>query len=373
MRVSASGTVTTIGLVTYRAPQWDGKGDQRRAAEIRDSLGDMGEVVVVVHRAPGRTVALARFAHHLLGNPGLPLQVAWVRSSRPLDLDRQLEACDVCVFVTGRVVPDILPQRSVVDFIDSLGLAASRRAVLSRGPARLFWTLEARRMRRWESGIARRASRAVAVSSVDAEAIHPAVSVIPLALRPSPPVSPTLVRDRVVFTGILRFGPNTVAANWVCDALVPALARRGISPARVLIAGRKPPKSVRDHARRAGVELRADVPSVADVLGEAAVALAPISLATGMQSKVLEAVAARVPVVMTPLAAEGLSLRDGRSAYIRDLEADPIAEAVVALLSDGELRSRLAEQALIDCRHLHPHRVGTKWQALVDHALSTVA
>ncbi len=364
--------MTRIGLVAYRTPRWDGKGYQRRAAEIRQGLEDMAEVVVVVHRAPGRMVAVGRFARHVLSNPRLPLQVAWVRSSRPVDVNRQLGDCDLSIFVTGRVVPDVLPQRSVVDFVDSLGLAASRRAALSRGPAALFWTLEARRMTRWERGIARRATCTTTVSGVDAEAIHPTVSVIPLALPPLAAGPSVVGRERIVFAGDLGFRPNTLAALWICDVLIPALGRRGIPATQVLIAGRLPPRSVRDHARRVGVELRSDVPSIADLLGEAAVALAPISLATGVQTKVLDAVAARVPVVMTPLAAEGLCLRDGESAYIRDLQATPFAEAILSLLSDGDLRSRLAEQAIVDCSELDPHRVAASWRAVADHAMSTI-
>jgi glycosyltransferase involved in cell wall biosynthesis len=68
------------------------------------------------------------------------------------------------------------------------------------------------------------------------------------------------------------------------------------------------------------LELVADPPDVSPYLARAHIAAVPLTTGGGTRLKILEAMAAGVPVVATPLAAEGLALLDG--VHIRLAETD---------------------------------------------------
>lgn len=363
-------------LVSPRPPRPDGHGDQRRAHEIAQALAVDHEVEVVswlpdigcagVARWGARPRVWARalrFATHL------PLTVAYVQSRAPADLARRLREGDhrVAVLVTDRAVPPgftrALDRHTVVDFVDDLGGAATRRGHWAHGAGRLLWLWEGRRLRRFDAAVAASAAAAVAHSPADAARIAPGVGVVRLSVRPLPPT--TVKAVRVVFLGNLFYTPNHEAATWICRELAPALARAGVSPDLLLIAGRRPRPELVEAAAASGVELRADVADMADVLAEAAVVLSPTILGAGSQYKVLDACAAGRPCVLSHQANAGLGLVDGRSALVREREAGPFAEAIATLLSDPGRRVQMAAEARRRMQAYSPETVAAAWRDVV--------
>ena len=124
---------------------------------------------------------------------------------------------------------------------------------------------------------------------------------------------------RLLFLGSLDWRPNLDAVGLLLDAVFPAVRRR-IPDATLALVGRKPPDWLRRRAAEAaGVELFADVPDVRPHLAAAAALVVPLRAGGGSRLKILEALAAGVPVVSTAVGAEGLS--DGVHRVI-DLAAD---------------------------------------------------
>jgi glycosyltransferase involved in cell wall biosynthesis len=83
------------------------------------------------------------------------------------------------------------------------------------------------------------------------------------------------------------------------------------------------------------------VADVAPYLRGAAVAVAPFRIFQGLQNKILEALTSGVPVVSTAGPAHALGLHHMESLLVAD-SPDEFATAVNLLLSDGDLRRRLA-------------------------------
>jgi glycosyltransferase involved in cell wall biosynthesis len=110
----------------------------------------------------------------------------------------------------------------------------------------------------------------------------------------------------VVFCGVMNYAPNEEAAIWfVRDVWPLVLASR--PDARFEIIGSNPTATVQALADpNANVTVVGAVPDVAPYLWRAAVSVAPLQTARGIQNKVLEAVAAGLPTVITPIVAEGL-------------------------------------------------------------------
>jgi glycosyltransferase involved in cell wall biosynthesis len=111
--------------------------------------------------------------------------------------------------------------------------------------------------------------------------------------------------------------------------------------ATLAIVGPRPAEKVAALNGRDGAIVTGYVDDVRVELWRAQAAVAPLRIARGVQNKVLEAMAAGTPVVATASAAEGIEADPGRDLLVAD-EPRAFADAILALLSDGELAARIA-------------------------------
>jgi polysaccharide biosynthesis protein PslH len=161
------------------------------------------------------------------------------------------------------------------------------------------------------------------------------------------PVTPLPAAPVVLFPGSLDYSPNIDGSVWFVDAMWPAIRAR-VPDAQLRIVGRQPPREVRALHGQPGVEVHADVPSMAPWLAAARVSVAPLRIGTGVRMKAMEALAAQRPLVGTTIALEGLPLTEAEAAIVD--EPGAFADAVVALLLDDELaeRRRSAGRLLVE-------------------------
>jgi glycosyltransferase involved in cell wall biosynthesis len=146
-------------------------------------------------------------------------------------------------------------------------------------------------------------------------------------------------RDTVVFAGALPYPPNDDAARFLVTDVLPVI-RRARPDVRLVIVGRDPsPRLIRTAAAIPGVELTGTVADMRPFLERATLALIPLRFGTGIQNKLLEAMAMGVPVVTTPLAAAGLHLpHDPSPPPLVAVAPDPdaFAAASIALLDAAD-------------------------------------
>ena len=109
----------------------------------------------------------------------------------------------------------------------------------------------------------------------------------------------------IVFTGAMDYWPNIDAVTYFAKHVLPAV-RRERAEARFFVVGSHPSKAVVDLGRLPGVHVTGSVASVRPYLAHARLAVAPIRLARGIQNKVLEALAMRLPVLLTRAAQIGI-------------------------------------------------------------------
>lgn len=147
----------------------------------------------------------------------------------------------------------------------------------------------------------------------------------------------------VLFMGAMDYYPNEDAVVHFANDVWP-LIRTEIPDARFVIAGSKPGEPVSALAKRGqGIEVTGFVPDMRPYLAAAKVFVAPFRIARGIQNKVLEAMAAGVPVVARPEAVQGFSVRSGG---IR-VESEPasFARAVVECLRNEPKRKAMISDA----------------------------
>lgn len=119
-----------------------------------------------------------------------------------------------------------------------------------------------------------------------------------------------LGRSAVVFTGAMNYQPNIDAALFLIEDIFPRV-RQAHPGAELFIVGHSPTPALVVAGRQPGVTVTGFVDDVRPYLERAAVFAAPLRFGAGIQNKVLEAMAMEVPVVATPLAADGLNTEDG--------------------------------------------------------------
>lgn len=152
-------------------------------------------------------------------------------------------------------------------------------------------------------------------NGVDAEQFAPD------GARPSPFAPGELP---IVFTGAMDYWPNVDAVTWFVQAMLPAVRERWPA-ARFHIVGRSPTPAVRALAA-SDVAVTGTVPDVRPYLQHAAVVVAPLRLARGIQNKVLEAMAMARPVVASAECATAIDARAGDELIPATTAADFIAE-----------------------------------------------
>jgi GT2 family glycosyltransferase/glycosyltransferase involved in cell wall biosynthesis len=141
----------------------------------------------------------------------------------------------------------------------------------------------------------------------------------------------------LLFVAGFAHPPNEDAACWLVREIMP-LIRRHVPLARVAIVGSQPTARVRALAHY-DVTIVPDV-SDADLhawYARARVAVVPLRYGAGVKRKVVEALRAGIPLVTTPIGAQGLPGL-GAVAAVRDAP-DTIAAALIALLVDDTLWS----------------------------------
>ena len=145
----------------------------------------------------------------------------------------------------------------------------------------------------------------------------------------------------VVFTGAMDYWPNVDAVTWFARDILPRL-RRSCPQVCFYIVGRNPPASVFALACNA-VVVTGTVPDVRPYLQHAALVVAPLRVARGVQNKILEAMAMCKPVVASRSCAQALTANSddlvcaaGVSGFVRE---------IVDLLQSPERSDRLGQSA----------------------------
>ncbi|MEE9296526.1 MAG: TIGR03087 family PEP-CTERM/XrtA system glycosyltransferase [Phycisphaerae bacterium] len=164
------------------------------------------------------------------------------------------------------------------------------------------------------------------------------VAASPPASKPAGAAGPA-----VGFVGQMDYLPNVDAVRWFADNVWPEV-RSQVPDATFEIVGRSPGRGVRELELREGIRVRGEVEDVRRHVEEFAVSVAPLRMGRGVQNKVLEAMAASRPVVVSSLAAAGIDAEDEKHFVVAD-DAAAISDRIVKLLRNPVRRSELGRAA----------------------------
>ena len=149
-------------------------------------------------------------------------------------------------------------------------------------------------------------------------------------------------QNKLLFLAGLDYLPNMDAARWLLAKIWPLI--RGAQPfAELLLAGRKTEALATDGLPE-GVICLGDPADVTDCFAMADALLVPLRVGAGTRLKVLEAMAAGLPVVTTSIGCEGLDVGNGEHLLVAN-SAEDFADAVGRLFDDPELSAAISSRA----------------------------
>jgi len=238
----------------------------------------------------------------------------------------------------------------IVDLTDVISQEVTRSLPYRGLIWRLIYRREGARIERYERWVAGTFDETWLISQADRQVLaarcpRANIRVVPNGVDAAQffPTGEPCQPDRLIFVGHLGVFHNSDAVIHLVRDILPRV-REQCPSCTLDIVGPAPGAEVQRLAAEPGVTVTGFVPDLNRHLNQAAVFVAPLRFAAGVQNKVLEAMAAARPVVTTPLVNAGLGARAGQELLLAD-GADAMADQIVALLRDSDLRARIGQAA----------------------------
>ena len=371
-------------MLTHRVPYPPDRGDRIRAFHLLEAIASRFEVTLAAIAdepvAPSTLAKLESLCQQVLLAEARPIQrrafaakalftgqaiTPWAMYDRTLarhlmrlhalaPFDTVLTYCTGMVGYTKALYDASLAAqcnfRHVLDLVDVDSLKWANYAEQTRGPMRLVYQAEARRLREVEAGRVVPFDTVAVISDDEAaryrehvtDQHQPVVVGNGVDLDRFTPGKPT-DEPVLMFTGVMSYKPNIDAVTWFARRVMPRVLA-AVPSARFEIVGKSPTPEVIALGELPGVRVVGPVADTSDSLRGAAVGVAPMKLAPGVQNKVLEAMACGLPVVCTSPAAKGIDATPNEHLLVCDDESGFAAHCARLLLSPAE-RGRLGGAA----------------------------
>ncbi len=243
------------------------------------------------------------------------------------------------------------PPHSVFDSHNLLSVLVERLQQQEKSPMkRAYLRLQLGKIRTYEARLSARFDLCLVCSEQEKEHLQELspqakVTVIPngvdlnyYQLEPAPPQDPSLL-----FIGRLDYLPNSQGVLDFYRRVWP-LVRKELPLVRWQIVGANPPSSFQELANDDAIQLVTQADDIRPYLTNSTLAIVPLRVGGGTRIKILEAMAARLPVVSTSVGAEGIGAADGREIVIAD-EPEDMAEQIITLCQQPERRRQMAQLA----------------------------
>ncbi len=233
-----------------------------------------------------------------------------------------------------------------IDYQDVFSAGLQRRIGVSPWHKRPLLLAEYMRVKKYERQVFDDFDKKTIISKPDRDKIeHPQreeIVIIPNGVDTSffKPFD-TVKKYDVVFTGNMSYPPNVIGAEYLVRQVMPLVWKQH-HRARVVIAGANPSPAVKALASPK-VTVTGWVDDIREYYSSSRVFVAPMQIGTGLQNKVLEAMAMQLPCITSPLANKALGAKEGSEILI-GRNASEYAQHILSLLSDSQKRELLTSK-----------------------------
>lgn len=145
----------------------------------------------------------------------------------------------------------------------------------------------------------------------------------------------------LIFTGNMAYAPNVDAAEYLVNQILPKIKEK-FPRVSLVLCGADPSNRVLA-LRSPNVFVTGWVDSIADYYAKSKIFIAPMRLGTGLQNKLLEAMAVQLPCITSSLAGKPLVEVENKNAVMICNTADEFADAICKVLTDNVLYKQLSQ------------------------------
>lgn len=305
---------------------------------------------------------------------GKPMQVGYFYSAaakrRILKLIDQTKPDHIfCQLIRVAEYVKDLKIPKTIDYQDVFSKGMDRRIALAPFYLRPFLKSEYRRLQNYEHMVFERFNNQIIISAPDRDLIpHPEREKIVVVANGVDteffsPVAGEKKYD-LVFTGNMGYPPNINSAEYLVNQIMPRLMHQK-HDLHLLLAGANPNIRVMV-LKSANVEVSGWVPDMRDCYSSARIFIAPMQIGTGLQNKLLEAMAMQIPCITSPLAFQALNAKAGVDILVAETP-DEYVKHVLFLLGNPE---KAREIGLSGYRFVHENysweRETAKIEALIN-------
>ncbi|MFN5416382.1 MAG: glycosyltransferase [Flavobacteriia bacterium] len=284
----------------------------------------------------------------------IPFQVAyfsqnWIKK----DIERKINIIQpnhiFCQLIRpAEYVKNIHSCPKTIDLMDALSKGMERRIEDSNWLLKQIFREEARRLRHYETKILDYFEHATIISNQDKSyIIHPKnqeIKVIPNGVGDKFTHFNKIPQKKydLIFTGNMSYAPNVKACIFISQILYPKLIK--VNPNyQIALVGATPSKSVLKCANK-NISVTGWVDDIREKYAESKIFIAPLFSGSGLQNKILEAMAMGVPCITTSLVNNAILAQKEKEIIIADT-ADEMVDAIFRLNSDEDLYNEIARNA----------------------------
>lgn len=298
---------------------------------------------------------------------GLPLQIAYFYNRKAKKKvwqffkNQHIEQLYCQLIRVSEYVKDY-PAPKTLDYMDALSRGMERRIEKAPFYLKPFVKIESTRLKRYEHFIFSAFDYKTIISEQDRDLIVHAdnhkIKVIPNGVDQNffHPMESEKDID-ILFTGNMSYPPNVLSAEFIAQKILPLIQKQKPN-VKFMIAGATPSPRVQRLANDA-VEITGWVDDIRSYYARAKVFLAPMQIGTGLQNKLLEAMAMGIPSVTSNLANNALGATPNEHILIGE-KAEDFAHLCLELLNDKILTNKIAENGLAFVSKQYNWRSSTK-------------
>jgi len=239
-----------------------------------------------------------------------------------------------------------LQNKTIVDMADAL----SKTYGLVNKPTKIsfkkwIYKVEKSRIKKHEIQTIKSYKKCVLNAQADKEYLnnYKTLYIYPMGVECLKQILSEYKKNKIVFVGNMRTLQNQDAVYYFVYDILPLIKK--IIPDIVFhIIGDEPPLNIKKMEKNKEIIVSGFVNSVEDEIKDAAVAVAPVRIAAGIQNKVLISMACGVPVVLTSLISAGIpELISNKNCIITDGKND-FAQAVISLMQNTKMRNNIGKE-----------------------------
>ena len=239
----------------------------------------------------------------------------------------------------------IISCKKVLDFQDCLSKNMERRKENAGFLKRIIFSFEAERLRRYEDAMLNIFDATTIITETDKQLINSKqrnkIQIIENGVGEDF-LSYNNVFEKeydIIFSGNMSYSPNVMAASFLVRDIMPLVWKK-FPKCKVVLAGSSPTKEVESQSNDK-VVVTGWVEDMKEYYAKSRVFIAPMQIGTGLQNKLLEAMAIGLPCITTSLANNALKSQPNKEILVADNQQD-LANDIIELLSNQELYDKIS-------------------------------